>query len=94
MRLLSTSAGHYTRILHSGRQRLDGVQAATYCRILQDFRRRYRRARRYKTIVAAVIKEAMLSPIGIQKMSKNVLPEIRTNMSRVGMMTAVLGAPI
>lgn len=85
--------GHYTRILHSGRQRLDGVQAATYCRIRKTSGGDTGRARRYKTIVAAVIKEAMLSPIGIQKMSKNVLPEIRTNMSRVGMMTAVLGAP-
>lgn len=85
--------GHYTRITHAGRQRLDGVQAATYCRIRKTSGGDTGRARRYKTIVAAVIKEAMLSPIGLQKMSKNVLPEIRTNMSRAGMMTAILRAP-
>jgi LCP family protein required for cell wall assembly len=85
--------GHYTKILHSGRQRLDGVQAATYCRIRKTSGGDTGRARRYKTIVAAVIKEAMVSPIGLQKMSKNVLPEIRTNMSRMGMMTAILRAP-
>lgn len=85
--------GHYTKILHSGKQRLDGVQAATYCRIRKTSGGDTGRARRYKTIVAAVIKEAMVSPVGVQKMSKTVLPEIRTNMSRVGMMTAILGAP-
>ncbi len=85
--------GHHTKITHSGRQRLDGVQAATYCRIRKTSGGDTGRARRYKTIVAAVIKEAMVSPIGLQKMSKNVLPEIRTNMTRAGMMTAILGAP-
>ena len=85
--------GSYTRITTTGKQRIDGVQAATYCRIRKTSGGDTGRANRYKKVMSAVLKEAMTSPIGMNKLAKDVLPEIRTNMSQPQMLTAVLRAP-
>lgn len=85
--------GSYTRITKTGKQRIDGVQAATYCRIRKTSGGDTGRAGRYKKVMSAVLKEAMTSPIGMNKLAKDVLPEIRTNMSQLQMLTATLRAP-
>jgi len=87
------TGGTYTRITKSGVQRLDGVQAATYCRIRKTSGGDSGRARRYKKVMDAVMKETLSSPLAMNKLAKDVLPEIRTNMSQVQMLTAVIGAP-
>ena len=83
----------YTEITETGKQTLDGVQATTYCRIRKNSGGDEGRSQRYKTVVAAVMKKAMLQPWKLKELSDTVFPNIRTNMSRTAMYTAVLGAP-
>ena len=83
----------YHRIEKSGRQTLDGVQATTYCRIRKNSGGDAGRSRRYKQVVAATMKKAMLQPWKLGELSDTVFPQIRTNMSRTAMYTAVLSAP-
>lgn len=85
--------GKYTKITHTGVQEIDGVQAATYCRIRKTSGGDSGRASRYKKVMSAVMKKAMTSPLKMSALAKNVLPEIRTNMSQTQMLTAVLRAP-
>ena len=85
--------GTYTKITHKGKQKIDGVQAATYCRIRKTSGGDTGRGRRYKTVVSAVIKKAAVNPWKISKLSKDVMPEIRTNMSTSQLMTVLLRAP-
>lgn len=83
----------YHRIEKSGKQTLDGVQATTYCRIRKNSGGDAGRSRRYKQVVAATMKKAMLQPWKLGELSDTVFPQIRTNMSRTAMYTAVISAP-
>lgn len=83
----------YNRITETGKQTMDGVQATTYCRIRKNSGGDEGRSRRYKEVVAAVMKKAMLQPWKLKELSDTVFPNIRTNMSRTAMYTAVLNAP-
>lgn len=85
--------GKYTKITKTGVQTIDGVQAATYCRIRKTSGGDTGRGERYKKVVTAVIKKATLSPLKMTELSSKVMPEIRTNMSQVELLTAVLRAP-
>ncbi len=85
--------GKYTKITKTGKQKIDGVQATTYCRIRKTSGGDTGRARRYKKVMSAVMKEAMTSPVGLYKLGKDVLPEIRTNMSQMQLLTFALRAP-
>lgn len=83
----------YHKITHTGTQTIDGVQATTYCRIRKTSGGDQGRGKRYKKVMSAVMKKAMTSPTGVGKLARNVLPEIRTNMSSFAMLRAVLRAP-
>ena len=83
----------YERITETGTQTLDGVQATTYCRIRKNSGGDEGRSKRYKEVVAAVMKKAMLQPWKLKELSDTVFPNIRTNMSRTAMYTAVINAP-
>ncbi|NLD10879.1 LCP family protein [Aminicella lysinilytica] len=85
--------GTYTKITTTGKQTIDGVQAATYCRIRKTSGGDSGRANRYKKVMSAVMKKAITSPLKLNTLAKEVLPEIRTNMSQAQLLTAVLRAP-
>lgn len=75
--------GTYHPITKTGKQTLDGVQAATYCRIRKTSGGDTGRARRYKATLTAIIKKAKSSDIStVQKTAEKALPEIRTNLSK------------
>ncbi len=86
--------GTYKKITHKGKQKIDGVQAATYCRIRKTSGGDTGRGRRYKTVVAAVMKKAAVSPWKIGKLSRDVMPEIRTNMTTSQIMTVLMRTPV
>lgn len=83
----------YVAINETGKQTLDGVQATTYCRIRKNSGGDAGRTQRYKKIVAATMKKAMLQPWKLKALSDTVFPQIRTNMSQMQMYTGVLNAP-
>ena len=85
--------GTYKKITSTGEQTIDGVQATTYCRIRKTSGGDTGRTRRYKKVMSAVMKKAMTSPLKLYKLGKDVLPEIRTNMSQGQLLTAMLRAP-
>ncbi|MGN0709233.1 MAG: LCP family protein [Anaerovoracaceae bacterium] len=85
--------GKYHRITSTGKQTIDGVQAATYCRIRKTSGGDTGRARRYKAVMNAVIKKAVTSPGKIGALRKKVFPEVLTNMSQGQMTTAIMRAP-
>lgn len=85
--------GTYNQITETGEQTLDGVQATTYCRIRKTSGGDEGRSRRYKKIMAAVMKKAMLQPWKLNELSETVFPNIRTNMSQFKMYTAAINAP-
>lgn len=85
--------GRYIRVTRPGIQTLNGTAAATYCRIRKHSGGDAGRARRYKEIVAAVIRKAAVSPGKLPKLTEKVMPEIRTNMSSLDLTTLVYRAP-
>lgn len=84
----------YHKITHTGVQTLDGVQATTYCRIRKTSGGDTGRAQRYKKIMSAVMKKAASSPTKLSTLSKEVMPEIRTNMTQTQLATLMLRAPM
>jgi len=85
--------GTYHAITKTGKQTLDGVQVATYCRIRKTSGGDNGRARRYKATLSAIIKKAKSGgPDVINKVADKALPEIRTNISNWSLFTYVLQA--
>ena len=85
--------GKYKKITRTGEQTIDGVQATTYCRIRKTSGGDTGRARRYKKVMSAVMKKGLTSPLKLYTLGKDVLPEIRTNMSQLQLLTFMLRAP-
>lgn len=83
----------YHRIEKTGKQTLDGVQATTYCRIRKNSGGDEGRSQRYKKVVAAVMKKALVSPQKLNELSARTFPNVRTNMSQLEMFTAAARAP-
>lgn len=83
----------YTEITETGKQTLDGVQATTYCRIRKNSGGDAGRTQRYKKVMAAMMKKAISQPWKLSKLSDEVFPNIRTNMSQTEMYTAAIRAP-
>ncbi|MGI6736565.1 MAG: LCP family protein [Anaerovoracaceae bacterium] len=83
----------WTPITKTGRQTIDGVQATTYCRIRKTSGGDPGRGSRYKKVMSAVMKKAVSSPVRMNKLAATVLPEIRTNMSQVQLLTAAVNFP-
>lgn len=76
----------------AGMQTLNGNQAVTYARIRKDaLTGDYRRNERMKIVVAATFEKAKeLDVKKIKKISNEILPEIKTNMSTGDMMSLAL----
>ncbi len=75
-----------------GKQTLNGVQAVTYSRIRKDAATGdYRRNERMKIVVKAVFEKCKsMDYKTIKKISKEIMPEIKTNMSSADMLGMML----
>ncbi len=79
-------------ITEPGMQTLNGNQAVTYARIRKDaLTGDYRRNERMKIVVKATFDKAKaMKPGTIKRISRNILPQIKTNMTTTDMMGMVL----
>ena len=84
----------YTPIYNSGKQTIDGVQAATYCRIRKSSGGDPARGSRMKIVMSALMKKAKHMGVGeLNAIAEDVFPEIRTNMSKGSMLKTIAGMP-
>ena len=71
-----------SHITHSGRQKLDGVQAVSYTRVRYTAGGDYRRTERMRTVVEAMLSKAKTLNVGqLNSFADTILPKIRTNIS-------------
>lgn len=71
-----------SHITHSGRQKLDGVQAASYTRVRYTAGGDYKRTERMRTVVEAMLSKAKTLNVGqLNSFADTILPKIRTNIS-------------
>ena len=71
-----------SHITHSGRQKLDGVQAVSYTRVRYTAGGDYKRTERMRTVVEAMLSKAKTLGIGqLNSFADTILPKIRTNIS-------------
>lgn len=70
----------WTEVTSAGTQTLDGVQAATYCRIRKTSGGDPGRTERIKKVLTAVFDKAKAHPTMVTKLTDEVFPEIQTNM--------------
>ena len=84
--------GSNEKIQSAGKQSLNGNQAVTYARIRKDaVEGDYRRNERMKIVVKAAFKKAAkMDTKALNKISDEILPEIKNNMSSADMMDMVL----
>lgn len=84
--------GSKKKIKKSGMQTLNGNQAVTYARIRKDSAKGdYRRNERMKLVVSAAVKKAKrTSPIKLNEIAEQVLPQIRTNMDSKGLIEVMM----
>lgn len=71
----------WKKVTSAGEQKLDGAQAATYCRIRKTSGGDPGRTSRIKKVLEAMLSEAKSHPTKIPALTDKVLPEIRTNMN-------------
>ena len=84
--------GSNAKIEAAGMQTLNGNQAVTYARIRKDaVTGDFRRNERMKIVVKAAFEKAKTLDVkALKKISNEILPEIKTNMSSADMMGMVL----
>ena len=71
-----------SHITHSGRQKLDGVQAVSYTRVRYSAGGDYKRTERMRTVVEAMLSKAKTLNVGqLNSFADTILPKIRTNIS-------------
>lgn len=71
-----------SHITHSGRQKLDGVQAVSYTRVRYTAGGDYKRTERMRTVVEAMLSKAKTLNVGqLNGFADTILPKIRTNIS-------------
>ena len=71
-----------SHITHSGRQKLDGVQAVSYTRVRYTAGGDYKRPERMRTVVEAMLSKAKTLNVGqLNSFADTILPKIRTNIS-------------
>lgn len=71
-----------SHITHSGRQKLDGVQAVSYTRVRYTAGGDYKRTERMRTVVEAILSKAKTLNVGqLNSFADTILPKIRTNIS-------------
>ena len=70
----------WNEIYNTGEQRIDGAQAATYCRIRKNSGGDTGRTERMRKVIMAILKEVKAHPSKITTVADKVLPEVTTNM--------------
>ena len=71
-----------SHITHSGRQKLEGVQAVSYTRVRYTTGGDYKRTERMRTVVEAMLSKAKTLNVGqLNSFADTTLPKIRTNIS-------------
>ena len=71
-----------SHITHSGRQKLDGVQAVSYTRVRYTAGGDYKRTEIMRTVVEAMLSKAKTLGVGqLNSFADTILPKIRTNIS-------------
>ncbi len=70
----------WTKIRNTGIQKIDGVQAATYCRIRYTSGGDAGRTERMQKVMTAIFNKIKKNPDKINKMTDKVFPKIKTNM--------------
>ena len=84
----------YTPIYNSGTQTIDGVQAATYCRIRKSSGGDPARGSRMKIVMSALMKKGKHMGVSeLNAVAEDVFPEIRTNMSKGSMLKTIAKLP-
>ncbi|MGI6722043.1 MAG: LCP family protein [Anaerovoracaceae bacterium] len=79
--------GTYTPIYQTGKTKLNGAAAVTYCRIRKNSGGDPGRGSRYKEVMGQLLKKARnMDPSDLNDTANKILPELRTNMKK----TAVL----
>lgn len=77
----------WTPIYNTGKQKIDGAQAATYCRIRKTSGGDTGRTERMRKVVMSILKEVKNNPSKITSVADKVLPEITTNMGTMDITT-------
>lgn len=86
--------GKYKAINTTGKQTIDGVQAATYCRIRKSSGGDPGRGSRMKIVMSALMHKAKETKIStLNDIAEKVFPEIRTNISKTGMLKTIANVP-
>lgn len=82
----------YNPIYESGKMKLDGVQAATYCRIRKNSGGDEGRGRRMKAVMSGLIKQAKKKDLAeLNDIAEMTFPKVRTNITKRGILKTVAG---
>lgn len=77
---LATEHENYNKVTKAGTQTIDGVTAATYCRIRQTSGGDQGRTSRMRKVLTAVFNDLKSNPKKLVSMGDKVFPQIKTNM--------------
>ncbi len=81
----------YTPVEHSGKQLLNGMQATAYCRIRYTTGDDFRRAKRQRDVLTAMVEKAKEASVSsLKEMVTAILPEVETSLG-VNDIVSVLG---
>lgn len=78
---LNTGREKYNAIVKPGKQKLDGVQAATYCRIRKNSGGDPGRTQRMRKVVYATIDKIKSNPKLVMSLADDVFPSVTTNIN-------------
>lgn len=80
--------GTYTEIYNTGKTKLNGAQAVTYCRIRKNSGGDTGRGNRYKEVMSQLLtKASKMSVSDLNKVANEIFPEIQTNIKKTTMLT-------
>lgn len=76
-----------------GKIRLNGKQALSYARIRYVGNSDFERTSRQREVITKIIPK-IINPMAIHRVAKNVIPQVNTNMSEIGMYLLSLKIPL
>lgn len=76
-----------------GKIRLNGKQALSYARIRYVGNSDFERTSRQREVITEIIPK-IINPVAIRRVAKNVIPQVNTNMSSLGMYLLSLKIPL
>ena len=83
----NTGREKYTPIERTGKQKIDGVQAATYCRIRKNSGGDPGRTQRMRKVVIATINKITENPKLVLNLANDVFPSVTTNIDTKQLLT-------